>query len=482
MLKFSKNFLALAAAVSLSGCMTRNFAEPAPSLSTSASGDAITVEATAEEGSQTVYDLTVTANQSWGCTVAGPDGKPVDWLVVGTDEYTNLNGVSEEYLVRLFIQNNPINQSRSAQLKLTTHDCEKVISLVQKALTYSLDTSTPKAVSVSCAAETVVVSVVCNTEWTASIKSDATASATLDRSGGYGDDDISVTFQPNNDVSGTKTATLVLSAEDCADVEVVFTQDKCVPNITIDTEKTPATVKYSDKSARIYFKANMDWEASLGGTLLNAALSKTEGTSADTYIDLSFDSKSVWNDLSATVTLKLKGEDKSDSITITQTGGMYIYIPFNTDDSALWTPNLPTTLKKNLMKGPYTYNPNGFTLEFGSTNAGGFGFYQKNGLCFDLDGKTVSWMKIPCPADATVKTVEINCLNTSNKNFTIYDSVSDDGKAGTVLGAALTLNNKSGSWGVSSDWTKAPEKGQAVYILTSNQKNCMIDHLTVTFE
>lgn len=482
MLKFSKIFLALAAAVSLTGCMARNFAESTPALSTSASGDAITVDATAEVGNQAIFDLTVTANQSWGCTASGTDGKPVDWLEVETDEYTNLNGVSEECLVRLFIQNNPINQSRSAQLKLTTPDCEKVISLVQKALAYSLDTSTPKAVSVSCAAETVVVSVVCNTEWTASIKPGATASASLDRNGGYGNDDIAVTFQPNDDINGTKTATLVLSAEDCADVEVVFTQDKCVPSVTIDTEKTSATVKYTDKTARIYFKANMDWEASFVGTLRNASLSKTEGTSADTYIDLNFDAKSVWTDLSATVTLKLKGEDKSDSITITQTGGMYIFIPFNTDDSALWNPNLPTTLKKNLMKGPYTYTPNGFTLEFNSTNAGGFGFYQKNGLCFDLDGKTVSWMKIPCPAEATIKTVEINCLNTSNKKFTIYDSVAADGTAGTVLGADLILNNKSGSWGITSDWTKAPEKGQAVYILTSKQKNCMIDHLTVTFE
>lgn len=482
-----KIILGATAVLMLASCLDRNFGISDPTLS--ALSESIEVEATAPDMEFPVDTVLIRSNRSWTCKIVESDGSVCTWAEALTPEFENPSGFLETVVQIVKFQNNEVNTVRNAKLVFSSHEGTLEIPVRQNALQYQLALGGSSSLEVSCAGGIVEIPVICNTDWTASIKEGSTATAAIATPNMHKNDTLIVNFAENEE-DFAKTATVVISAEDCENLEVVITQGKSMPSITINIEKSKTNYADTETSGIIYFKANANWTASAQGNFGNFKFINATGTRNDASVEFTFTKKPVLGDIHQTITLTLDNHPEvQQTIELTQTGNMIIDILFDINNMADWepadasTPELPTKTRQYVMLGNYTYLPQGITLGFHSTGTG-LGFYNDTGFCLDPTGKTTGWIVIPCPAEGTIKELDFKITNSSNKKVTILKKVNEDGTYSDddVLMSTITLKNANAGIGTSRIWTVAPAKGESVIIHATKQKNAMIDSITAVIE
>ena len=343
------------------GCFSNQFPESEPRLSTDAGASGITVEAESSDPNGLTATLTIRANQSWGANVVDDAGEEVDWITLSAYDHLNLSGTSDDTTLEIGVGNNRINRPRNALLRITSANCETSVEIRQKAAVYFLEVEGAATRNIDCGATTVPLSIRCNTRWNAVIKEGATASVSLDVSSGEGDGELSVSFGANEDTKDEKTASIILSAEDCDDIEIQFIQSRSTPYITILTEETVAALGPKSTTARLRFDTNTDWNAAFKGTptLKNAVLEQTSGTKEEQFVDISFEQSLSPEKKQATVILSAEGVEPQE-FTFEQTG-MVLRLSFAAQP---FTEKLPTSSSGTIQATTYDFVQEGASYPF----------------------------------------------------------------------------------------------------------------------
>ena len=182
------------------------------------------VRADIPEGEESITDsVVIYSNQSWGLNFIDPQGEPADWIGTDVSEHLNLSGEMDSTVVRLTFDYNRMTVERLAQMKITSADCDKSISIVQAAADRFVMVE-EKTILLPPEATEYTVSVISNIPWEAVLAKGATADVTFDGAAGNGDGTFVVSFGANDDPFSEKTASITISAEDSQDINLTFTQ------------------------------------------------------------------------------------------------------------------------------------------------------------------------------------------------------------------------------------------------------------------
>lgn len=186
--------------------------------------ESLKVRADIPEGKESIIDsLVISSNQSWGLNFIDSQGNPVDWITSDITEHLNLSGEMDNILVRLTFDFNRVTEDRLAELRITSSDCEKSISITQSAAERFVMVE-ERSVSLAPEESEYIVNVISNTSWTATLEEGATADVEFAGASGEGDGTFAVSFGINDNPFEDKTARITVSAEGCPDVNIVFTQ------------------------------------------------------------------------------------------------------------------------------------------------------------------------------------------------------------------------------------------------------------------
>jgi len=192
--------------------------------------ETISVSGEFSELSDSIFVLNVLSNRSWyahlnyTASPVGPD-EQVDYAYLRNCEGPNFDFSSKTTGLEICFFPNLLNKPRYGVLELYSEGClRKSIPITQNGIQYSLNAQASKT-TINEAGGTAKIAIDCNTFWTARVEKESGFDVTLDSESGYRNDTLTVEF-PETDETYERTATVVLSAEDCNDVRIVFTQEK----------------------------------------------------------------------------------------------------------------------------------------------------------------------------------------------------------------------------------------------------------------
>lgn len=340
----------------LAGCLNRETAESSVSAPTS-DIDEVTISAdfTAEEGDSTKTVL-ITSNRSWSAHLNDldnpvPVGQKVDWAYLSEEGFLNLSKKTVTKEIKIIFLPNKINIPNKGVLEIYSEGkLSKSIAINQLAAVYRLDAQV-ESTDVSAAAGDVIIKVNCNTAWTARVADGATANATLPVSSGYESGELKVKFGENFSTKETKSASIIISAEDCEDKIIAFNQGLAIPYLEL---VSPASAKLDPTATNgvLSFKTNCDWTIETSGnTFRNFSLSSDSGIITDvTEFDIPY-TFSFPDDpkVTAEATFKISVAENivnPVSVKISQTGHFNIEFA-----SITFTPALPTSGSGNVTVG-----------------------------------------------------------------------------------------------------------------------------------
>lgn len=161
--------------------------------------------------------IKVTCNRNWYARLSK------DFAELSQSEAYDFDGVSRATDLLVTFKENPYNVNREDVLEIFSEERNCIsIPIVQYGITYELSAAANKT-SVDSDGETVTISVDCNTGWKAELSEDNQMILELDKTEGVGEGVINVKV-PESMIQESRTASVVISAEACEDVRIVFTQ------------------------------------------------------------------------------------------------------------------------------------------------------------------------------------------------------------------------------------------------------------------
>ena len=281
-MKFKYCLAAVAAALLFFSCDKEGkekTVEPVLSLST----DSLKLSC---EAAQPVF--TVTSNRSW--KIEMPES--CDWIsadpLAGGEEGKNAVDVQ----VTLTIAAYNLMDAREYTLYVVPDDPQAdlvPLVIVQSGAPASISVSSPNPVDdIANSGADVVIEVLSNTAWTAVVKDGGSASVTLDKTAGSGNGSITATVAENKSLEAV-SATVVISAAGCTDIEVVLNQKAAdlVPELKAEIPEAGVYVDpsvFSSLGGTRWFsvKSNVPWTAKLGsGTTASGVSLKTSSGTGD---------------------------------------------------------------------------------------------------------------------------------------------------------------------------------------------------------
>ncbi len=266
-------------------CLKTKVAEEQSRISGSHDNIVITADFLPEHPDTTVT-VRISANRSWYASL-NAEGASLD-----KRDHLNLAGATEETELHLRFLPNHSRTELVGTLDIWMEGRNALsIPIRQSGAVYHLD-ATAETTEVECVAGTVVVHVICNTQWQARIDAGTTtADVRLSADGGTDSADLELIFGNNYDAQHEKYATLVLSAEGCEDKVLSFTQKKAIPFLEL-AEDIRTSLPATTQSGTLKFRTNCSWRLAVkeGATLADILFSQTEGepASGDIVIDFSF--------------------------------------------------------------------------------------------------------------------------------------------------------------------------------------------------
>ena len=266
---------------------------------------------------------------------------------------------------------------------------------------------------------------------------------------------VILTFDPNW-VTSAREATLVITSAEC-EKTVQITQSGALHNLAIDKEQTVTSFGPRDSQARIYFKTNSNWSASVaeGSTIRDVVLSKSSGDDQDTYIDVTFGLPYTAGKKHASIVFDVEGMDHRISVSLVQTG-LVIELDF---DSQPFTVALPES-SKAVESTDYVYQWYGsdYDIHIGKNKIQ----YRPADKCLLLENK--GFIRLPSVEGLRLAEVQLKSVAT-NKKFTI--SSDDAGQNAVEGGKTKTLEKDAvGVWKLTGT-----QSGTSYYIYAGGTKS-----------
>ena len=424
--------LALAGSV-LTGCLREDFKESEPVLK--ADVECLEVDALPQDETESVTGvIKITSNRSWNAAFVNETGtvEVPEWVRMETASHANLSDASDTKAFHLFFDANRVNRSRSTRLQLISGERELIVGVVQRALVYALSVTGETHLTVGYAASEQQIGIRCNTAWTACVKDGATAAVALSATEGYGDATLTVDIAENTDLNAGKSAVIILSAEECDDIEIAIAQQRAEPYLILDRENTPVVLSGGATSSRILFRTNSEWSATVvESTFPELTIDPQSGDGTADGIDLRFPSNVSDGEVSATIEFQIAGTTIAERITVTQKRGYLITLDF-TEGDPFSEQTLPTTSASAVQTATcYTLSQNGTDYPIEITPAAEKGFYlggtSEKYLIFTGSGT----IRIPKLDRFALSSVKITAISASNRRYSI--AANSDG-SNTVRG------------------------------------------------
>lgn len=168
-------------------------------------------------GASNVVPVTVTSNRSWSARFQG------DFAELNDNDGLIVDGTPTKKEFTVSFTQNPTNKAREGVIEIFAEgEIRARIPVTQHGQVYRLKAAASK-LGFDEEGGISEITIDSNAPWTARIEDTDGMGATLDRASGSGGDIIKVTVPPCG-ISGTKSATVILSAEDCEDVRLTITQ------------------------------------------------------------------------------------------------------------------------------------------------------------------------------------------------------------------------------------------------------------------
>lgn len=417
----------------LTSCLREDFKESEPVLK--ADVECLEVDAQPQDETAPVTGvIKITSNRSWNAAFVNENGsvEVPEWVRMETASHVNLSDASDTKAFRLFFDANGINRSRSTRLRVVSGEREFVVGVVQQALVYTLSVAGDPHLTVGYAASEQQIDIHCNTTWTARVKDGATAAIVLSATEGYGDASLTVDIAENTDLNAGKSAVILLSAEECDDIEITVAQQRAEPYLILDRENTPIVLSGGATSSRILFRTNSEWSATVvESTFPELTIDPQSGDSTADGIDLRFPSNVSDGEVSATIEFQIAGTTIAERITVTQKRGYLIKLDF-TEGDPFSEQTLPTTSASAIQTATcYTLSQNGTDYPIEITPAAGKGFYIGGASGKYLIFTGSGTMRIPKLDRFVLSSVKITAISASNRRYSI--TANSDG-SNTVKG------------------------------------------------
>ena len=257
------------AAVLATSCLERSFSEEEGRFATQ-TGE-INVPCDMFDGRNMVKDtIFVTSNRSWSADIVEDD---VDWLTLDIPGHQDMARVSEVTALALAFLDNETEQPRSATVHISCADGDKDIVVTQEAITYRLAVLSDQDIfeGVSSEGDTLKLKVNTNTEWSVKVSDGSTADvrfstkartidATQTLESKYSRT-IDVVVVENEELD-SKTASIILSAKGCEDIEIPLSQKPGHPYIRFTGDEGDHYVAEPGRpDCTIPLKTNIPWTA-----------------------------------------------------------------------------------------------------------------------------------------------------------------------------------------------------------------------------
>ena len=417
----------------LTSCLREDFKESEPVLK--ADVECLEVDAQPQDETAPVTGvIKITSNRSWNAAFVNENGsvEVPEWVRMETASHVNLSDASDTKVFHLFFDANGINRSRSTRLRVVSGEREFVVGVVQQALVYTLSVAGDPHLTVGYAASEQQIDIRCNTTWNARVKDGATAAIVLSATEGYGDASLTVDIAENTDLNAEKSAVILLSAEECDDIEITVAQQRAEPYLILDRENTPIVLSGGATSSRILFRTNSEWSATVvESTFPELTIDPQSGNGTADGIDLRFPSNVSDGEVSATIEFQIAGTTIAERITVTQKRSYLIELDF-TEGDPFSEQTLPTTSASAIQTATcYTLSQNGTDYPIEITPAAGKGFYLggTSGKYLIFTGSGT--MRIPKLDRFVLSSVKITAISASNRRYSI--TANSDG-SNTVKG------------------------------------------------
>lgn len=266
---------------------------------------------------------------------------------------------------------------------------------------------------------------------------------------------VVLTFE-SNWVTSVREASLVITSAEC-ERTVQITQAGASHNLAIDKEQTQTSFGPRDSQARIHFRTNSNWSASVaeGATIRDVVLSKSSGNDQDTYLDVTFGLPYASGEKHASIVFDVEGMDHQVTVDLAQTG-VVIEIVF---DEQPFTEMLPVSATE-IGSLDYTYHWHGsdYNIQVGENKIQ----YRSADKCLLLDRR--GFIRLPSVENFSLAEVRLKSVAT-NKKFTI--SSDEAGKNALDGGEVKTLPmDAEGVWELTGT-----QAGTSYYIYASGTKS-----------
>lgn len=313
-------FCLLAFLLPLTGCLERQFAEDA--LSISVDRQEIVVPSDSDKGKDLVTDTVwVAANKSW--TVQVEDG--VDWVTCDLEGHRNLSQETDQIPVVLKFKDNE-GDARSAKVLLSSEAGKQEVTVRQQKIAYRLavENNPEDFLDLSYEPSTVKILIKTNTEWTIAVKEGSTFAADFSQTSGKYAGEVEMYVHENSDLEVKSGAVVITSPNISTPVEVAVSQAKSKPYAKFP-EGDAYTALDGIDNIIIPIKANLNWTASIesvsGYNKDEVSLETASGDKTATQIKVLFPASYDFSKKIATIEVKLQAEgvETAATATISQT-------------------------------------------------------------------------------------------------------------------------------------------------------------------
>lgn len=263
---FRKIFAMLVISSFVWGCIGINDSDDSTILSVSETEILVQAEFTSENDK--CKTVVIRSNRSWFAHLddvdhpidpADPDAK-VKWGTLSVNHHQNLTNTIDETQVQIIFNENYSADRVNGLLNIY---CEgkimQSIPVTQEGLDFRIMAQAQSDFA-QCDADTVAVSVDCNTSWTARVSEESTANVTIDCNKGFRNGSLNVIFDENFSETEDKTAKVIFSAKNCEDYVLTITQNKAVPYFFVLPEYD-GKVLSGETSASVKIRSNSAWSA-----------------------------------------------------------------------------------------------------------------------------------------------------------------------------------------------------------------------------
>lgn len=245
----------------LTGCLEKQYAEADAKISTDR--ETLSVPSDDSKGVDAVKDtIWVDANRSWSAVLEDN----VDWVTIDnlTDGRLNLSRTGDKAPIALSFRDNPDKASRTAKLKVFSEAGQKTVTIIQKELVNRLgiDNKADEFLDLDYIQATYELLINTNCDWTIAVKEGSGIQFEIPTATGSRSAVVDIIVKENPDMEA-KTGALIVSAPECAPIEVPFSQIAAEPYVKFPDGQTSFNARDGFPDFDIPVISNAEWSASI---------------------------------------------------------------------------------------------------------------------------------------------------------------------------------------------------------------------------